>query len=179
MKFIILFFAFSFASIGRAYDCSKFKEFTPIEYQNAKITVAHFYWKQNADGTREEVDEEVCATKQLLKIPVLDIRGREEEWFYCHDNQPTVSCKSQFQGVEASIEVKPAIVIRSWQKSSARDSHVHAYVIPGNDPKKYFDLFARNISPVLTPQKLVMEAAGGGRGEESGVDSFYVRVDLE
>jgi hypothetical protein len=174
--FLLFYFLMSTAY---AFDCSGVKPFTPIAYKDVSIYVGHFYWKKTSIGSAEEVVEEVCSTDKPLQVPVLDIRGREEEWFYCYDYQPTITCSTTYQGTTAEIQVKPAIAIRSWMKDAALDSHFHAFIIPNGDKSKIFDLFARNITPNLSAKNITIDAAGGGRGENSSVDSFYVRTDFE
>jgi hypothetical protein len=176
----LMLLAMLFSSFTYAYDCSQHTPFVPVSFQDVSLYVGHFSWQQTENG-KEEVVEDVCSSTSALKIPVLDIRGREEEWFYCNGDtpQPILECTSTFQGQPTSIQVKPAIVIRSWQKSGARDTHFHAYIIPNNDPTKYFDLFARRLSPEPESKPQVLDAAGGGRGENSGIDSFYIRADFK
>lgn len=180
-KITLLTSLFSILSLShaKAYDCSNTQPFIPVGLQKVQVYVGHFFWKTASDGTREEVVEDVCATRLPVEIPVLDIRGREEEWFYCSTVPAVLECSTTYQGVQAKIEVKPAIVIRSWKGSSALDHHFHAYITPGGDPTRCFDLFSRSISSKLTPYSITLDAAGGGRGENSGVDSFYVRTDFE
>lgn len=175
---IVLFLIFNLSQ-AQAYDCSNAKPFIPVGVQKVHIYVGHFFWKTTGDGTREEVIEDVCATQVPAEVPILDIRGREEEWFYCSTTPSTLECSTTYQNVQAKIEIKPAIVIRGWNGSPALDHHFHAYITPGADPTRYFDLFSRSIRSELTPSPITLDAAGGGRGENSSVDSFYVRTDFE
>lgn len=178
MSFLI-FLYFSQISISQAYDCSASKPFIPVGHQNVRISVGHFYWKTNDDGSREEVIEDVCSTESPANVPILDIRNREEEWYYCYKSPFALPCSSTYQGGPASVEVIPAIVIRRWNSGAAMDHHFHAYISPQNDHRRYFDLFARSLHPDLLPKRVVIDAAGGGRGENSTVDSFYVKTEFE
>ena len=57
--------------------------------------------------------------------------------------------------------------------------HFHASIKPQNDFSQYIDLFARSLSLDLNHREITLDAAGGGRGENSGIDSFYVHVDFK
>lgn len=177
---VLIFFILVFAlSQSEAYDCSSAKPFLPVGFQKVQVFVGHLFWKTGRDGIREEVIEEVCSTQSPIAVPILDLRGREEEWFYCSRAQLALQCSTTFQNLPTKIEIRPAVVIRSWNGSSALDHHFHAYVIPIEDSTRSFDLFSRNINPRLTPSPITLDAAGGGRGENSGLDSYYVRIDFE
>lgn len=148
--------------------------FPVVDAQTVSLSVARFHW---ADG--REVVEEVCETSAPLVVPTLDIRGREGEWFDCEPPEPAPSleCHSDSGAV---VLVRPAVVIRGWAEpgGAVRDTHFHAYVYPGGDPARERDLFARSLSRALGGGPITLDAAGGGRGERSGEDSYYVRADF-
>lgn len=125
-----------------------------------------------------EVNEEVCATRAPLSAEVLDIRGREEEWYYCHEKYVELSCKTRFRSKWAVIHIRPSVVIRGWSTGAVRDTHFHAYLVPEGDGLRFHDLFARTLSRDLQKADVILDAAGGGRGENSATDSYYVRVDF-
>ena len=170
---------FTLTPLARAYDCSGVRPFVPVAYQSVTVAIARFHWETLENGSRKEVVEDVCATNHPVVLPVIDIREREEEWFHCYQNVSALSCATPYQGSRASVVVKPAMVIRRWRGGVALDRHFHTYVAPANDPGRYFDLFARNLSPDLSRQKMTLDAAGGERGETSMVDSFYVIVEFD
>lgn len=174
MAFLFLLLSAAFAK----FDCNQAQPFPTIETQQANVYVGRFYWTTTTTGKEERV-EDVCTTTQPLALPVLDIRGREEEWYDCWKGIAELQCKTRFQNKTATLYVRPAIVLRTWGPGKAvRDSHFHAYVVPDNKPAKFLDFFARSNSYDLTKRELTIDTAGGGRGQESGIDSFYVRVDF-
>lgn len=178
MNRVLVTFLFVFlGSTASAYDCSHHVPFEPVEYQEAFIQVARFSWVETDQG-RQEIVEEVCSSKEPLLVPVQDIRGREEEWYDCNQRGVMRTCLSRYGTEEATIVVTPSIVIRKMGQRALRDTHFHARVYPQNDPTRLFDLFGRNGSYDLSKKPLLIDSAGGGRGENSGVDSYYVRIDF-
>lgn len=147
-----------------------------VDTQSVSLRVARFNWENG-----REVVEEVCATAAPLTVPTLDIRGREAEWFDCEPPvpPPALECRSLSGAV---VLVRPATVIRDWpgvdQPGPVRDTHFHAYVFPAGDLAQKRDLFARSLSRDLGNGPLTLDAAGGGRGERAGEDSYYVRADF-
>lgn len=160
-----------------ADDCSNVPPFQAFERQTVSIQVDRYYWvKEN--GQKVEKTERVCETSQPLDLGVYDIRGREEEWYSCfyQEPRPALECSTTFQGKAAQISVRPAVVIRRYTPKSARDTHAHIFLLPEGISEKYFDTFVRSLSFALKKQSVIMDSVSGGRGPESGQDSFGVRL---
>lgn len=129
-------------------------------------------------SSRKEQSEAICKTTTPLKVRVLDIRGREEEWFWCEQGDLFFTCETKYRGAWARIRVRPAIVVRNAQRAAVRDSHFHAFIEPLGGASSYIDLFARSQSRDLRQAELTLDTEGGGRGERADVDSYYIRVDF-
>lgn len=166
----MIFFWLSLPSLVWAYDCSHIP-FPVKETQSVRITVARLYW---SEGIRQ--DEDVCSAER--QVPVQDIQGREEEWFYCNDVEAKLECDTQYGAFPATLSIYPSVVIRSIGGHAKRDTHFHAFVDPEGNVRKRFDLYARYLSSELEAKAFTLDAAGGGRGEDSGQDTYYVRLDF-
>ena len=154
-------------------DCDGFKPFEPISHQSVRIEVDRSYW----NGT-EETRETVCKTSNPLDVAVLDIRGREAQWYSCNQRRTIFTCTTTFRGKPATLVVHPAVVIRGWQGKPGRDSHFHALLIPEGGLTNYHDTFARTITRKIGKAELLLDAQAGGRGENADTDSYYVRVEF-
>lgn len=163
-----------------AYDCSNVPPFQAFERQAVSIQVDRFYWAEEG-GQKVEKTEHVCETSQPLDLGVYDIQGREKEWYYCfyQEPRPVLECDTTFQGKPAQIIVRPAVVIRGYDSKPARDTHAHIFLLPEGHPEKYFDTFVRSLSFDLKKQPVVMDSVSGGRGPESGQDSFGVLLRFQ
>jgi hypothetical protein len=160
-----------------AYDCSNSKPFVPFEHHSVSISVGRSYWAIE-NGVKIEKSVTVCRTNTPLEIGVYDIRGREEEWYYCFHQvpRPNLSCETIFRGRPSQIIVRPAAVIRRYDASSARDIHAHTFLVPEGNEERYLDTFARSLSFDLKKQNIIIDSVSGGRGPESGQDSYDVRL---
>lgn len=160
---------FAFMISAHAYDCATSKEFVPVEQHSVSISV---------DRLTKDAAEAVCATTNPLALGVYDIRGREEEWFYCFYRQPrpSLECATSYQGKPAQIIVRPAVVLRQFQGSDVRDTHAHVFLVPLHDPDAFHDTFVRAISYDLKSQPVHLDSVSGGRGPNSTVDSYGVRL---
>lgn len=163
-----------------AYDCSNVPPFQPFERQFVSIQVDRFYWVEES-GQKVEKTERVCETSQPLDLGVYDIQGREEEWYSCfyQEARPVLECTTTFQGQLAQMMVRPAVVIRGYASKAARDTHAHIFLLPEGLSEKYFDTFVRSLSFDLKKQPVIMDSVSGGRGPESGQDSFGVRLQFQ
>lgn len=74
--------------------------------------------------------------------------------------------------------VRPAVVVRGYASKPARDTHAHVFLVPEGLSEKYFDTFVRSLSFDLKKQPVIMDSVSGGRGPESGQDSFGVRLQF-
>ncbi|MBX3017078.1 MAG: hypothetical protein KF767_04245 [Bdellovibrionaceae bacterium] len=160
---------FSFVVKAYGYDCTHVKEFVAMDTQKVSIQVDHL---------RQDETESVCATTVPLEIGVFDIRGREEEWFYCFYRQPrpNLECAATYQGKPAKILVRPAVVVRNFQGSAVRDTHAHIFMVPSRDPEAFHDTFVRVISYDLKTQPVHLDSVSGGRGPNADVDSYGMRL---
>lgn len=180
MKLLVLFILSFFGTVLSAYDCSTSKPFIPFEYQSVSITVQQFYWVVE-NGTKIEKTVPVCTAEKPLEIGVYDIRGREEEWYYCfyQEPRPMLNCNTSFRGKPSQITVRPAIVIRKFNSSMAvRDTHAHVFLVPEGNDAKYFDTFVRSALPDLKKQTVFLDSVSGGRGPDSDQDSYGVRLQF-
>lgn len=179
MGFVVLMILFV-SHTGFAYDCSTSKPFVPFEHQTVSISVGHSYWVLE-NGRKVEKSEPVCETQSPVEIGVFDIRGREEEWYYCFYQvpRPNLTCDTTFKGKPGQITVRPAVLIRNFERSPARDTHVHTFLVPEGVFEKYLDTFARSLSFDLNKQKIVIDSVSGGRGPESNQDSYNVRLQFQ
>lgn len=180
MKTLASLLMFLSAKAFAAYDCSNVQPFQAFERQSVSIEVDRFYWTEE-NGQKVEKIERVCETSQPLDLGVYDIRAREEEWYYCFYQQPRpfLECNTVFQGKLAQVLVRPAIVIRGHGLTSARDTHAHIFVLPEGMAERYFDTFVRSLSFHLKKQAVIIDSVSGGRGPDSGQDSFSVRLQFQ
>lgn len=164
-----LFTSVSFAQ-QQPYDCSHFEPFTPLEILKADVIVYRLGKIQD--------DEEVCKTTSPLLIPVKDIRGREADWYYCNQHQPTefLACDVTYKNQPAKIQIKPAMVIRHWKPSDALDVHLHTYLIPHNDWDQHHDNFTRVLYSDLNLRELTLNGSYGGRGPSADQENYFVSV---
>lgn len=174
MKAILLSLAMTMAtSNGWAYDCSKSQPFPPMGEQTVKVTVSKFSWDHGQSNY-----EDVCST--TLSINSYDVRGREEEAYYCL--KPSVAeiviCKTQINNESAEVEILPASWIRTWQISDMREYRFHAYVVKDNDPDFYYDIFSRVLSLDLKPQNLILEGSLK-TGPSNPGDGFWIRTEFQ
>lgn len=159
-----------------AYDCSSVQPFHPISTQYVRIFTARFYWRTDGGVEREE-NEDICSGE--VTVPVFDVRGREEEAYYCLKPFPTqvLMCPTVRDGQPVEIVVVPASWIRNWTSAPARDFRFHAYVESPTDPK-YLDVFSRTLSFDLTDQHLLVEGAIKAAPNDPLTDGYFVRVEF-
>ena len=153
-------------------DCSHSNEFVAKDILKADVTV----FKHSGDDTG---DVEVCSSQKPLEIPILDIQGREAEWFYCYkrDSKLDLTCKASYLGKSAQLLVRPAIVIRSWKPSAALDVHMHVLLIQDHNPNNLRDVFTRSLNFDLTQRAFTIEGRSGDWVSSTDVhDNYEVRV---
>lgn len=166
-----------FASRLSAYDCSRSKPFEEFEQQSVSIKIDRFYWMEE-NLQKVEKTEAVCETTKPFEIGAYDIRGREEEWYYCfyQKQRPSLVCDTTFLKKPAQIVVRPAVVVRKYSEKSVRDIHAHIFLLPEKNIEKYFDTFIRSLSFELRKAPAILDGVSGGRGPESNQDSYGVRL---
>ena len=162
----------------QAFDCTKVKPFPELGEQQARIEVARFFWTSVGLQLIEN-SEDIC--HQNLKVRAYDIRGREEEAFWCLKPaaSQTVVCDLSFNQIESQVVVIPAIWIRKTPGGEVyRDTHFHAFIAKKSASDRYaFDLFARAQSPDLNPANLILEAAHKEAAPDYR-DGYYVNLKL-
>ena len=165
-------------SLASPIDCSKIADFTPFESVSVEISIERFYWEDD-HGNRVQKSQQVCNTSKPLEVGAFDIRGREVEWYYCFYQKvrPDLECSTNYRGKPATIVVRPANVIRSYpNQAGARDTHAHVFLVPESDWNKYRDTFVRSMSFDLKKQDVLIDSVSGGQGQDSGEDSYGVRL---
>lgn len=157
-----------------AKDCRGVRPFFPQGQMRATVTINRLYWNQQ--GVPSE--EAVC--RGFVQVSSYDVRGREEEAFYCLQPKESeiVVCNTQLDGALAQIQVVPATWVRNWTPSSVREYRFHAYVQKVQNPGFYYDVFARSMSFQIMPQNTVIEGALK-TGPANVQDGYYVRVNFE
>lgn len=178
--FSLCLFLFAATKASASYDCSQARPFEAFEKQTVSVQVDRFYWAKE-NGKNVEKTERVCETLQPLEVGVYDIRGREEEWYDCFYRvpRPVLECRTTFRGKPAHLMVRPAAVIRRYATTAARDTHAHVFLLPEGNAQKYFDTFVRSLSLELDRKTVIIDSVSGGRGPESGQDSFGVRLRFD
>jgi hypothetical protein len=89
MKFVLLILGLLVSIPAPAHDCAGFKPFVPIDTIKADIKVYR-------------LDDEVsCTTSVPQQVPVLDIRGREADWYYCDKSAVMFQCETVYKGKPA------------------------------------------------------------------------------
>jgi hypothetical protein len=58
------------------------------------------------------------------------------------------------------------------------DSQAQIFLIPDGNANRYFDNFVRSVSPALNKKPLFIDGVSGGRGPDSGQDSYEVRLEF-
>lgn len=175
-------FVISIACISHnllAYDCSNAPDFIPFESQKVTVSVERSFWTVE-NGERVELFEPVCEFNSPQEIGAYDIRGQEEIFYYCFYQKPRPNmfeCQTTFKGKLAQLVIRPAVVVRSLSgTNNVRDYHSHVFLVPEGDYDKFRDTFMRSMSRNLSKQETWLDIVSGGRGPDSGEDSFYIRV---
>lgn len=173
MKLWVAFILFPFFDPAFARDCSTVKPFKSDGLLTVRVTVSRFIWK---DG--ELVDEDVCHGD--LKIPSYDVRGREDDAFYCLQPKSNefLSCQTRIGRDPAELTVVPATWIRKWTPKEAREYRFHAYVVKKQDPSFYYDVFSRALLNHLDIQSTLVEGALK-TGPHNKSDGFFVRTEFQ
>lgn len=162
-----------FSDLLQARDCSNLKPFKKIDSQRVHISVSRFFWTADEEG-----QEDLCAGD--LDISVYDVRGREEDAYYClHPKESEVfTCKTILNGEDAAMFIVPASWMRRWKPKDMREYRFHSYVVKTNDSNFYFDIFSRSLSTRLSSQNLMIEGAiKTGPGNRS--DGYFVRAEFK
>ena len=173
MRLLLIYIILLLSSLNAlTYDCSNVKPFIPNGQQIIKIAVSRFTWSQG-----EQVFEEVCNSSSTIKW--YDVRGREEEAYYCLKPEPNEvgTCKTMIGSEPAEIEIVPASWIRTWQPNSRREYRFHAYIIKEANPNFYYDIFSRSLTENLISENIIIEGAlktGPGNPD----DGFWVHVEF-
>jgi hypothetical protein len=147
------------------YDCSKFKPFPPLAILRAEISVHRL---------QPRPDELVC--QGMLPVYLKDIRGREADWYFCDHSALTLKCETDYLSKPATMEIRPAMVIRGWNSRDVLDAHMHIFLLPENDESRLLDTFAQALGFDLGQREMILNGASGGRAPAADQDSFYVRV---
>jgi hypothetical protein len=156
-----------------AYDCSKVRPFAAGGSQKVSITVSKFAW---SDGV--ETERQICQSS--TKLDWYDVRGREEEAYYClkPGAKEVIVCKTTLNGDEAEVQIVPASWIRNWEKKDIREYRFHAYVLKEKEPDYFYDIFARSLQDSLKAKHTIVEGAlktGPGNPE----DGFWLRAEFQ
>lgn len=156
-----------------ARDCSAVKPFKKIGSQKAHITVARFLWTANGQS-----EEDVC--KGDVTVSAYDVRGREDDAFYClvPKESEVLTCKTLMDSESSTISVVPASWIRSWKPKDVREYRFHAYINKNNKPDFYLDVFSRLLQDKISPQNLIVEGAIK-TGPGNRTDGYFVRVEFK
>jgi hypothetical protein len=174
MKFITLTIILIFInSDAQGYDCSGKPPFNPGGSIDVQATVSRYIWNH---GNPEF--EDVCVGS--TSINWFDVRGREEEAYYCLKpaKSEIMVCKTKLGGDSAKIDIISSSWIRDWKSEPIREYRFHAYVTKMNNPGFYYDIFSRALSFILDPQPLVVE--GSLRtGPSNPEDGFWIRLDFK
>ncbi|HRO66183.1 MAG TPA: hypothetical protein PL182_01315 [Pseudobdellovibrionaceae bacterium] len=173
MKFLIIFLSLLSFDSAFSKNCSTVKPFKPDGFLNVHMTVSRFVWK---DG--EQVEEDICQGD--VKIPSYDVRGREDDAFYClHPKSGEfMSCRTKIDRDAAEVTVIPATWVRKWNPKDAREYRFHAYVGKTKDPKFYYDVFSRTLLNRLEIQNVVVEGALKV-GPRNKSDGFFIRAEFQ
>lgn len=162
------------------FDCADSKPFKIVDTQKAHVEIARFFWTDQA-GQKIEDAEEICS--MTVSIPTYDIRGREEEAYWClkGSSDQVVSCPMMMDGEKAQVFVLAAVWIRHLATTGTdlRDSHFHAYVVSEAAPTVFRqDVFARAQLEELKPVPLRLDGAHKN-GEPGYRDGYYVMVRFQ
>ena len=173
MKLSFLFFTFLFSKICLAKDCSQVKPFAPNGAIKANVTISKFTWKDS-----HHVDENICSGS--INIPSYDVRGREDDAFYCLQPKPSelLSCKTKISLDDAEITIIPATWVRHWKPKDVREYRFHAYVVKTSNSDFYYDVFSRSLSEKISLKNLVLEGAIK-TGPANAMDGYFIRVDFK
>lgn len=171
MAMILMFLMYFANSRAFGVDCSVIAPFFPVGQQNIVISADRFFWK---DG--QQHSEEICSVGK--SIPIYDVRGREEEAYYCLKplESQIASCMTQYLGEDAVMIVSPASWIGQFDSEDLRSYRFHTYVYPSRNPSDYLDIFARTLTPRLENQSIILEGSKVS-GEISLMnEGYWVRV---
>lgn len=137
-------------------SCEDVKPFAILDTLHYKLEI-----------TRSDKDEVFCKGK--AEVHFYDIRGREEEAYFClkpKENEVTI-CKKD--GIE--VQFVPHVLWRKWQEGSRYDYNFHAYILKEKEPG-FSDIFSRVLLKEAT-NNIILE--GAYRKQEM----FHVRMEIE
>lgn len=175
-KTLILTLMLFYSSISQAYDCENVPPFTPMEQMNIKISLTRFFWEME-DGKLVEKTQQVCEREGT--VSAYDIRGREEEAFYCLKalDPETFMCATIYKQRYAFAITVPASWIRKTNEGDRREFRFHTYVVPDGNHEAYLDIFGRTLSPNLEKQEIRVESSVKPIPHENE-EGFFVRAEF-
>ena len=158
---------------AEGFDCSKIKPFSPNGAQRVELAVSRYYWTKEGHSDWEDL----C--KGSLKIASYDIRGREEEAYYCLKPAATeiLLCKTILNGDAAEIAVVPATSIQNSKHGDIRTYRFHSYVYKVSNPDYFYDIYSRSSSANLSLQNITVEGALK-TGPKNPDDGFWIRAEF-
>ena len=168
---MLLIILFLFSAMSYGLDCSNVKPFKVDGIQSVSISVTKIFWNEN----HEQQFEDIC--NDDFSINSYDVRGREEEAFYClHPREAEIlKCQVDVDGSKGSIAIVPVTWIRNWHSKSNREYRFHAYATKENSETYLKDIFSRYLSSSLRKQNITLEGALK-TGASNPDDGFFVRT---
>ncbi|MGZ3774393.1 MAG: hypothetical protein ACXVCY_11480 [Pseudobdellovibrionaceae bacterium] len=172
MKWLYFSFIFLPAITAFGFDCSKIKPFKQLGAQEIHVEATRFFLSENSEKSED-------LKPKTGKIRVFDVRGREEEAFWCLKplDSEIITFDTMLDGKPAQIQVVPASWIRSFQKNVLREYRFHAYVVDAKDSYNYLDLFARSLKDSPDHSRTIIESAIKPSAQRNA-NGYFVRAEF-
>jgi hypothetical protein len=136
LRFSLLFSSIiSIPALGAPVDCDKIPPFKPMGYQSVSLMTYRSHWMG-----QDLKEESIC--ERSGNVEVFDVRGRENEAFWCLKSQK-FDCETVVNSKQSVLYVVPAIWVRNGNPAPRREYRFHATVVPSDKPNAAVDVFTR------------------------------------